>query len=307
VAAFDAAEALLGDDPDGWDDATADQWLEMMIDGRAAIHSMRSEPDLLRATLERARPMLEARGTSARRHVFDRQIAFEGLIRQRYRVEDADVAGLRRSVELAERTEEEREKDLGYATYFLGWALWLRGELTEARERSEKALAMAERIGETHLRSISLMALILTALREHDPESVRALLPRATAAAHDDSSVVSGVMACQSWLAWQDGHPDEVIRLAGQIEQFESATMAFGGRHRWVYLFPLIAAQLRAEDTAAAIGAARQILEPSQQLLPDDLMAALDTARAAWEAGEPDAAAADLAGALDLARDLNYF
>jgi class 3 adenylate cyclase len=307
TAAFDAAEALLGDDPGGCDDATADQWLEMMIDGRAAIHSMSSEPELLRATLERARPMLEARGTPARRHVFDRQIAFEGLIRQRYRVEDADLAGLRRSVELAEHTEEEREKDIGYATYFLGWALWLRGELAEARERSEKALAMAERIGETHLRSISLMALILTALREHETESVRALIPRATAATHDDSSTVTGVMACQSWLAWQDGHPDEVIRLAGQIAKFDPARMAFGSRHRWVYIFPLIAARLRAGDTAAAVAAARQILDPSQQLLPDELMAALNTACTAWDRGEVDAAEADLVGALDLAHDLNYF
>ena len=142
-----------------------------MVDGRAAIHSMRLEPELLWATLERARPMIEARGTPARRHVFDRQLAMAGLIRHRYRVKDADLAGFRKSVELAEHTEEEREKDVGYSTYFLGWALWLRGELTEAREQLGKALAMAERIGETHLRSISLMLIILTALREHDTES----------------------------------------------------------------------------------------------------------------------------------------
>jgi class 3 adenylate cyclase len=307
AAAFDAAEALLADDPGGWDDATADQWLELMIDGRAALHSMSSELERLRATLERARPMLEARGTPARRHVFDRQLAFEGLIRQRYRVEDADLAGLRRSVELADHAGEEREKDLGYAIHFLGWALWLRGELAEARERLETALAMAERIGETHLRGISLMTLILTALRAHDTESVRALIPRAVAAARDDSSTATGVMACQSWLAWQDGHPEEVVRLAGQIAKFDPAKMAFGGRHRWVHLFPLIAVRLRAGDPAAAVAAARQILAPSQQLLHDELMAALDTACAAWDNGQPDAAAADLAAALDLAHDLNYF
>ena len=127
------------------------------------------------------------------------------------------------------------------------------------------------------------------------------------AAARDDSSTTTGVMACQSWLAWQDGHPDEVVRLAGQIATFDPATMTFGDRHRWVYLFPLIAARLRAGDTAAAVAAARQILDPSQQLLHDELMAALDAACAAWDGGEPDAAAADLAAALDLARDLNYF
>ena len=74
-----------------------------------------------------------------------------------------------------------------------------------------------------------------------------------------------------------------------------------------MYLFPLIAARLRAGDTAAAVAAARQILDPSQQLLPDNLVAALESACAAWDGGGTDASAADLAGALDLAHDLNYF
>ncbi len=307
AAAFDAAEALLGDDPDRWDDATADQWLELMVDGRAALQSMRFEPELLRAILDRARPMLEARGTPARRHVFDRQLALEGLIRHRYRVDDADLARFRRSVELAEHSGEEREKDVGYATYFLGWALWLRGDLAEAREQSEAALAMAGRIGEAHLRSMALMVLILTAVREHDTESLRALIPIAMAATREDNCHVTAVMACQAWLAWHDGQPDEVILLAAQFGEFDPATMAFGARHRWVHLFPLIAARLHTGDTAAGITAARQILHPSQQLLPDELVAALAAASAAWDEGEPDAAAADLGGALDLAHDLNYF
>ena len=181
-AAFDAAEALLGGDPSGWDDATADQWLEMMIDGRAAIHAMRFEPDLLLATLERARPVLESRGTAARRHTFDRQFTMQELIRHRFRVEDADIARLRRSVELAEQTGD--EKDVGYAIYFLGWALWLRGDLTEAQQQLEKALAMGERIGETHLAERwRCWSLTLTALRRHDTEAVRALIPQAMPAA----------------------------------------------------------------------------------------------------------------------------
>ncbi len=296
AAAFDAAEALLPGDPGSWDDATADQWLEIMVDGRASMHSMRAEPDLLHATLDRAGPLLAARGTLARRHVYDRQLAMERLIRHRYRVDDAAIAGFRRSLELAQRTDD--EKDIGYATHFLGWALWGRGELAEARQRAEAALVMAERIGETHLRSISLMMLVLTAVREHDTESVRTLIPRAMAAAREDDCHVTGVVACESWLAWQDGHPAEVIRLASQIGQFDPATTAFGGRHRWVYLFPLMAARLGSGDTAAALDAARQILDPIQQQLPDDLTAALEAARAAETA-------ASLAQALDLAHHLN--
>jgi class 3 adenylate cyclase/tetratricopeptide (TPR) repeat protein len=304
-AAFDAAEALLGDDPSGWDDATVDQWLELMIDGRASIPSTRFEPDLLLEILERARPLLESRGIPARRHTFHRQLAMHELIRHRFRVEDADLARLRRSVELAEQSGD--EKDIGYALYFLGWALWLRGDLTPAQRQLEKAQAMGERIGERHLLSISLLALALTALRRHDTEAVRALIPRAMSAAGKDGMYVAVTMATQAWLAWQDGHPDEVIALAGRIVEFDIGTLVTGARYRWVYLFPLIAARLQSGDAAAAVAAARQIIDPAQQLLPDDLMAALDAACAAWDRGAAGPAADGLDAALRLAHDLQYF
>ena len=143
------------------------------------------------------------------------------LIRHRFRVGDDDIARLRRSVELAEQTGD--EKDVGYAMYFLGWALWLRGDLTEAKQQLEQALAMGERIGERHLLVTSLLALILTALRRHDTEAVRTLIPRARTAAGKDGIYVALTVAAQAWLAWQDGHPDEVIRLAGRIESSTSA------------------------------------------------------------------------------------
>jgi class 3 adenylate cyclase/tetratricopeptide (TPR) repeat protein len=305
AAAFDAAEALLGDDPAGWDDATVDQWLEMMIDGRAASYSMRFEPALMAETLERARPLLQSRGTPARRHTFHRQVTMQELIRHRFRVEDDDIARLRRSVELAEQTGD--EKDVGYALYFLGWALWLRGDLTESQQQLEKARGMGERIGERHLLVYSLLALTLTALRQHDTEAVRALIPQAKAAAGKDTIYVALASAAQTWLAWQDGQPDEVIALAGRIREFDRGTLVTGARYRWVYLFPLIAARLESGDVAAAITAAREIVDPAQQLLPDELMAALDAASAAWDRGEAGPAAEGLADALRLARDLRYF
>jgi hypothetical protein len=305
VAAFDAAEALLGDDPSQWNDATADQWLEMMIDGRASIHSNRFEPDRLLAILERARPILEARGSATRRHSFEWLFTMQELIRHRFRVEDADIARLRRSIGLAEQSAD--EKDIGYSTYFLGWALWLRGDLTEARQQLEKALAMGERIGERHLLSLCLLALTLTALRRHDTEAVRVLIPRAMTAARTEVVYVALTMAAQAWLAWQDGDPDEVIALSARLDELGVGTLVSGARYRWVYLFPLIAARLQSGDVAAAVATARQILDPSQQLLPDDLMAALDAACAAWDRDEAGPAAEGLAAALRLAHDVHYF
>jgi tetratricopeptide (TPR) repeat protein len=304
-AAFDAAEALLGDDPSEWDDAMADQWLELMIDGRASLHSNRFEADLLLAILERARPVLDDRGTAMRRHSFEWLFTMQELIRHRFRVGDADIVRLRRSVELAEQSGD--EKDVGYATYFLGWALWLRGDLTEAEQQLDKALAMGERIGERHLLSLCLLALTLTALRRHDTEAVRGLIKRAVAAARTDVMYVALTMAAQAWLAWQDGQPDEVIALVGRIAELSLGTLVSGARYRWVALFPLIAARLQAGDVADAVAAARQIVDPAQQLLPDELMAALDIALAAWDGGEAAMAEEHLTSALRLAHELHFF
>jgi class 3 adenylate cyclase/tetratricopeptide (TPR) repeat protein len=305
VAALDASEALLGDDPGNADDATADQWLEIMIDGRADVHLMRLEPDAALAMLEKAKPVLEARGTPARRTIFYRQFTLQRLLRNRFRVDESDITRLRKSVEIAAHTGE--EKDLGYAIDFLGWAHFLRGDLAEARQHLEQALAMAERIGEGHLRVVSLLALALTALRQHDTATVRALLPRADTAAAHPHSRVAGPKACYAWLAWQDGHPDEVIRLAAEIDALDLTTIGSGARYRWAYLFPLIAARLASGGVAEAVAAARQILDPKQQLLPDDLMATLDAACAAWDAGDSAEASRQLAAALNLARDHAFF
>ena len=303
TAAFDAAEALLGDHPG--DDATADQWLEMMIDGRADVHVMRFEPDRALEVLEAARPVLEAHGTPARRYVFDRLFTQQRLIRNRFRVDDADLTRLRSSIQMAEHTGE--DKDLGYATHFLGWALWLRGDLPEARRELQRGHDMAERMGETFLRAVSLLWLTLTALRQHDTEEVRVLLPRAAAAVGNADTPLAGVLACQAWLAWQDGCPDDVMRLADELVHAELTTVGVAAAFQWVYIFPLIAARLSAGMVKEAVTAARQLLDPAQQALPGDLTAALEAASEAWDHGEPGLAAQHLESALRLARDRNYF
>jgi hypothetical protein len=70
AGAFDAAAALLGDQPGqggvgGGTDAEADQWLELMIDGRVSYFLRRGDIDAAAALLAQVRPVLEARATRA--------------------------------------------------------------------------------------------------------------------------------------------------------------------------------------------------------------------------------------------------
>jgi class 3 adenylate cyclase/DNA-binding SARP family transcriptional activator len=314
AAAFDAAEVLLGADAGragATDDAATGQWLELMIDGRASLHLWCFEPDLALAALEQARPVLEAYGTPARKTAFYRFWTMQKLQRNRLRVDEEDMANLRAAVAAAEHPGEDSDKDVGYATDFLGWALWLRGDLAAAAEELTKALTLAERIGETHLRDLALSTLTLTAMRRHDTQAVRALLPRAFEAAReagakfDDRIAVN--MSVAAWLAWQDSRPDEVLRLAAEIESLNLTNVDSGAMHRWIYLFPLLALRLAAGATAEAVAAARRIIDPSQLLLPDDLTAALADACESWDQGDPAHTAQRLTKALALARTHDYF
>lgn len=69
----------------------------------------------------------------------------------------------------------------------------------------------------------------------------------------------------------------------------------------------MIAVRLASGAVDLAVAAARDILDPAQQQLPDDLTAALESACAAWDRGEPASANEYLATALRLARDLRFF
>jgi hypothetical protein len=129
---------------------------------------------------------------------------------------------------------------------------------------------------------MSLSSLALTALRRHDTEAVRALLPRVHAAAREAGHDRSDGLAVAAWLAWQDGRPDEVFRLAAEIEKLNVASIGWSAMYRWVYLFPLLAARLRAGELETAVAVARQLIDPSQQALPDDLTAALTEACESW-------------------------
>ena len=311
-AQFTAAEALLGGGAMRQDAGPeqVDLWLELMLDGRADMHVMRLDPDPALAVLEEARPLVEARGAPPRVTIFYRLWTLQKLLRDRLRVEDEDIANLRASIEAAGHAGEDRDKDVGYATHFLGWALWLRGDLAEATEQLTRAVRLAERIGESHLRDFALLSLTLTALRRRDTRAVRALLAKTVKAAAEvggETSRFTGAMAVATWLAWQDGRPDEVIRRAAEIDGGRLTTLGSGAMYRWVYLFPLLAARLAAGETAAAAAAARRIIDPSQQWLPDDLTATLSVAVESLGRDDQDETACLLDDALILAAAHGYF
>ena len=92
TAAFDAADELLGDGPEGQDEEWADVWLEVQVDGRANLHYWYNEPERAAAVLERARPVVEAWGSSSRKASFYEQLSCQQARENRYRIDEVTLA-----------------------------------------------------------------------------------------------------------------------------------------------------------------------------------------------------------------------
>ena len=302
-AAYDAAEDLLAGNPAEMDAATVEEWLELMVDGRACQYTTEHQVEQALATLDAVRPVID-RGSAVRKHGYYVHLAMARVAQNRFRVDETDLDNARRSLAAAADAE---EKDVGYATFFLARFLLLHGDVAEARDHLEHSLAMAERIGETGLRAYSLLGLTMAALRRHDTAAVRALVPRVLAEVETMASpdYLAGAKACLAWLGWQDRHPDDVIKLAEEIATLTTGIPDAGLYYGPVHLWPLAAVHLEAGHLAEAVAATRRLREHTQ--FPAGLEAALTAASQAHDQDQPGLARDHLTAALDLARTLGYF
>jgi class 3 adenylate cyclase/tetratricopeptide (TPR) repeat protein len=307
LASFDTAEGLLGGDPVGEDEdqGVVDLRLEIQVDGRAILHYWRNEPERAAAVLMKARPLVEARGTPARRMSFYLNMALQRARETRYRIDDETLGNARAAVAAAQLGGDER--DVAWTMFCLGFCLLWHGDLIEAEEHLQASLDTVERIGDVVLRARCLCYLNVTALRRHDVEAVRALAPQAVEAAEAAAypEYVAAARATQAWVAWREDRPEDVVNLATEaLGQWGTTVVSYSWY--WLCLWPLIAVHLSSGQVAKAVEASRQMLVPPQQRLPDELESLLEWAGAAWDDNGLSLAAEKLAEALGLACRLGY-
>ncbi|HUB68946.1 MAG TPA: AAA family ATPase [Acidimicrobiales bacterium] len=301
---FRAAESLLEGSTEDFDQETFDLWFDLEMEGFGLLHYWRDEPEKVAGVLEKVRPALEGRGGPFQRQAYYNVLALWRVTENRHRVDDEMVANSRSALEVAEHVCGQNE--VGWRVFGLGWLLLLHGELAEAEERLAGSLSIGERVGDGGLVALSRCYLTMSALRRHDAAEVAARAPKAVQAAETIALPEYAAMAraTLAWLAWEEGRTSEVETLA------QEALMSWKGTawhpFHWICLWPVIAVRLARGRTADAIEASRELLAPTQQLLPDELVSAVEAAIAAWEGAKTALAAKTLRRALDVARRLRY-
>jgi tetratricopeptide (TPR) repeat protein len=311
LAACHAVDELIGPCGVNDDRERVDLWVHMHTNVEVSVHLGRNELERVAAVIESFRPLVEATCGPEVVACFHLAVAQQHVRARRYRVDAQVLEEHRRSLDAA--------RALGPATLMdpnegvrrltlsnLGVVLTWHGDLTEAQELHEQALASAVRLGSLGARGCVLVELAVNALRRGDVEVVRELAAQAREAlAGGFQYYVAAATALQAWVAWRGQQVGLALALGAEaLELWESHPESYP--FHCLALWPLAGANLDAGRLEEAVDAARQLLEPSQVRLPDELEAAVQSACETWDRADPELASQLLAGAVQLARDLGY-
>ena len=199
------------------------------------------------------------------------------------------------------------EYNFAYALGNLGVYLLWHGDLDEAQEKLEAALALAERTDDRYCQVWCQGNLVLVGVRRHDLESVRALSQKTAAAVEGRfyPGTNFALHAAPAWVAWKEGRGEDAAFLARQVLELwqESRFVYF---YKGLCFWPLISVSLASGDVAAALEAIEEMLRPDQVRLPDELESVLQSAMVAGDRADGTAAAVALNEALRLACELGY-
>ncbi|MCK4900220.1 MAG: tetratricopeptide repeat protein, partial [Anaerolineales bacterium] len=305
LQAYDLAETALGQEPAESAPEWWQAWIEIQSD-RMWLHYWQVQLHQMTELAEMVRPAVEQYGTPAQRSRL-----FQGLVliawrRDRYVVSKETMAHARASLEAIR--ESGNPSGIALAQFTLGFSYLWRGDLEEAEEHLRAALKLAERIGDAVVQSRCLTYLTILYRKRMEMEEVQHYISRAltVATAGKMLEYISTAKANLAWVMWREGNlsgAQENGRTALEMWQQEPLVYPF----QWTALWPLIGVALAREKVFEAVDYARALLEPSQQRLPDALIAVLEEVIKTWKGGESETAYTYLNQAIELAHELRCF
>lgn len=302
LTALGTAQDLL----EGCRDEAREDWVETWLDvqfSRCGVYSAGNESELHAEVLSATRPFVEARGLPRHKADFYGHLASQRWRANGFRV-DQDVLALKRTAwETA--VEAGLADELNNARFFLGSMLLRHGDLADAQAELEGSLGVARMAGDRSLELKCLDLLSYACLRQHDVAATRQLATEGERLERAYGLRSFGAReATLAWVAWKEGHLSEASRLAEEARDRWRPWVTMVPR--WIYLWPLIGAELSAGHGEEAMVTARELLTRPQERMPDELEATVQSAISAWDDGQQALASERLARALDLADELHF-
>jgi predicted ATPase/class 3 adenylate cyclase len=289
--AYHAAERALEDAPER-DDGWWAQLLEVKLD-EATFFYFENRLEELASLVRELEPLVREHGTETQ--------ALELLhvrCQHAYRLERY---ALSEATEALSRETYARALELGdpSAEFMLGFCLLWRGEVQEAEEHFSRGREIARERGIALLETRCLVYGSVARRRQDDVEGARE--HARVLLSQEELHGYQGLVAANwAWIAWRDGDL-EVATAHGEeaLADWSSEGLAGPRVFSWTARFPLLGVEVQRGRVDAALEHAREMLDESQQPLPDDIAAVLSEAVARRSRDH-------LERALELARPIGY-
>ena len=246
------------------------------------------------------RTLLAEVGTSTQQTRFYTQLTQMAVLREQYRLSADTVALARRALALAQDAGDAWQ--IVHLYFGLGFALLWHDDLAGAEAALHAALAQAQQLNDQWCQTQCLVYLTILFRLRGDAGQVEVHLPRLAAAGQTAGSPFyqAALQANTAWLHYRRGH---LLAAQEEAQAALSAWENFPYPFQWLAQWIVLAAALEQGAFAAAVEAARALLDPRQQRLPADVAQALEQA---VQMAQADAPQAHLAQAVALARAHGY-
>ena len=284
LAAYDTADQALGEQPDPPEPEWWQEWIQIRLDRMWVYYYHLGRPEEMALLGERTHAALEQYGTPGQRCLFFMRLVLMALRRDRFVTSDKTLAYAQSMIVASQDVD--NLSDVGLAQFVWGFSHLWRGELDEAEAGLLESLATAERIGDVTLQARALTYLTLVQRKRGRLNETGELAARTLAVAKAGQMLeyIALSQTHLAWIAWRQkdlAAAQEIGQAA--LEDLSKASQA--PPLRWHALWPLLGVALAHHQQATAVDYARQMLDPSQQLLPDDITEPLEKAVSAWEGG----------------------
>jgi predicted ATPase len=299
---FDLALETMGPFSDNWPLKIQQSWLKIQLSRMNLIYLL---GDLDRQTEIRAmiEPVIEIIGKPVHHVDFMKALGSMNLQKERYILSSNSVEIFLATLAAARETGDVAQISL--AQFAVGFSLLWSGKLDQAALPFIASLEQAEEAGIAYTQVLCLTYLTCLYRFLGNSDEARRYGERSLAATEqvEMPTYLAAAHANLAWLALRDGLLPEARREA---EQALTIWGDYPYPFRWLASWVLLALHTRGREFGAAAAAAQAILRPGQRPQPGELPNVLESAVAAWDAGDEAAANDFLKMAVELATQHGY-
>jgi tetratricopeptide (TPR) repeat protein len=298
------AEDALGADPGLHGEAGWQEWIRIQLE-RMMVSYWLGQWQEIALLAERTRDLLQQFGTPLLHAQFLDRLIGISIQRDRYRFSDDALALSAELVEVSQASGDLRE--IANGRFSLGFAQLWRDELEQAEANLVESLRLAEQIGSLLYQTWSLNYLSVIGRKRGQTAQARDYARRGLAVAQA-AGLLPWIGMCRAqlgWVAWREGQAAGArVECLAALAMWE--TLPMESPFHWMALWPLIGLALKDRDLEIASRYAKDLFQPLQQAVPEQLAPHLLAAVEAWETGQREVAEKAFSQAAILARELGY-